>query len=165
MRWKWILVVVGGVIVVLIVAVYIILSTYNFNYLKPYITRTAKEATGRELTLGGDIHLKISLTPALVVDNVSFQNAPWGSRPETAKIRQFEIQVALPSPDLGKRGFPVSIHPHEVTKLGRRIENSFRVSLQEEKGTEIACFPDGVRTGGEEGSGPAWFPISVTGIP
>ena len=69
------------------------------------------------------------------------------------------------SPDLGKRGFPVSIHPHEVTKLGRRIENSFRVSLQEEKGTEIACFPDGVRTGGEEGSGPAWFPISVTGIP
>jgi AsmA family protein len=95
MRWKWILAVAGGVIVVLIVAVYIILSTYNFNYLKPYITRTAKEATGRELTLGGDIHLKIGLTPALVVDDVKFQNAPWGSRPNLAKIKRFEVQVAL----------------------------------------------------------------------
>ena len=85
MRWKWIVVGVCGFIVALIIAVYVILSTYNFNSLKPQITKAAKEATGRELTLGGDIHLKIGLTPALVMENVSFQNAPWGSRPDMAK--------------------------------------------------------------------------------
>ena len=95
MRWKWIVMGVCGLIVVLIIAVVVILSTYNFNSLKPQITKAAKEATGRELTLGGDIRLKISLTPALVVENVSFQNAPWGSRPEMAKIKRFEVQVAL----------------------------------------------------------------------
>lgn len=95
MRWKWILLGVVGLIVILIIAVYIILSSYNFNSLKPQITKAARDSTGRELTLGGDIRLKIGLTPALVVENVSFQNAPWGSQPEMARIKRFEVQVAL----------------------------------------------------------------------
>ncbi len=95
MRWKWIVLGVFGLIVALIITVVVILSTYNFNSLKPQITKAAKEATGRDLTLGGDIRLKISLTPALVMENVSFQNAPWGTRPEMAKIKRFEVQVAL----------------------------------------------------------------------
>ena len=95
MRWKWIILGVCGFIVALVIAIVVILSTYNFNSLKPQITKAAKEATGRELTLGGDIRLKIGLIPALVMENVSFQNAPWGSRPEMAKIKRFEVQVAL----------------------------------------------------------------------
>ena len=70
MRWKWIVMGVCGLIVALIIAAVVILSTYNFNSLKPQITKAAKEATGRDLTLGGDIRLKISLTPALVMENV-----------------------------------------------------------------------------------------------
>jgi uncharacterized protein involved in outer membrane biogenesis len=95
MRWKWIIAVFCGVIVVLIIAVYVILSTYNFNTLKPQITKAVWDATGRELTLGGDIHLKIGLTPSLAVENVGLQNAPWGSRPKMATIKRFEVQVAL----------------------------------------------------------------------
>jgi uncharacterized protein involved in outer membrane biogenesis len=95
MRWKWIIIGFCGVIVVLIIAVYVILATYDFNSLKPQITKAVWDATGRELTLGGDIRLKIGLTPALAVEKVAFQNAPWGSRPEMAKIKRFEVQVAL----------------------------------------------------------------------
>ena len=95
MRWKWIVIGVCGFIVALVIAIVVILSTYNFNSLKPQITKAARDATGRELTLGGDIRLKIGLTPALVMENVSFQNAPWGSRPDMAKIKRFEVQVAL----------------------------------------------------------------------
>jgi uncharacterized protein involved in outer membrane biogenesis len=95
MRWKWILLIAGGLVVALVVAVIVIVSTYDFNKFKPMIIQKAKEETGRELKLEGDIRLKIGLTPALVVDGVSFQNAPWGSRPEMAKIKRFEVQVAL----------------------------------------------------------------------
>jgi uncharacterized protein involved in outer membrane biogenesis len=35
------------------------------------------------------------LSPTLVVEDVSFQNATWGSRPELAKLKRFEIQIAL----------------------------------------------------------------------
>jgi uncharacterized protein involved in outer membrane biogenesis len=95
MKWKWIIVGFCGFIVLLIVAAYVILSTYDFNSLKPQITKQVQDATGRKLTLGGDIRLKIGLTPSLAVENVGFQNAPWGSRPEMAKIKRFEVQVAL----------------------------------------------------------------------
>ena len=92
MKWKWVLGIVSASIVLLVVAVYVILLSYNYNSLKPEITRAVKDDTGRELTLGGDISLKIGFTPALVVKNVSFQNASWGSQPELAKIKRFEIK-------------------------------------------------------------------------
>ena len=95
MRWKWIGIGVFGVIIILIIAVYVILTTTHLDSLKPQITRAAREATGRELTLGGDIRLKVGWTPVLAVESVSFQNAPWGSRPEMAKIKRFEVEVAL----------------------------------------------------------------------
>ena len=53
------------------------------------------EATGRELIMKGDIKIQLGFAPGLSIENVSFQNAPWGSRPELAKIKRFETQVAL----------------------------------------------------------------------
>lgn len=95
MRWKWILGLIGWSIGLLIVIIYIILVSYDFNRLKPRISQAIREATGRELTLGGDVKIGIGLSPSLKVEKVSFQNAPWGSRPEMAKVKRFEIQVAL----------------------------------------------------------------------
>lgn len=95
MKWKWVVGIVSASILLSVVAVYVILSSYNYNGLKPEIIRAVKDDTGRELTLGGDISLKIGFTPALVVKDVSFQNASWGSQPELAKIKRFEIKVRL----------------------------------------------------------------------
>ena len=64
MKWKWALGIVFASIVLFGVAVYVILLSYNYNSLKPEITRAVKDDTGRELTLGGDISLKIGFTPA-----------------------------------------------------------------------------------------------------
>ncbi|MCE5336518.1 MAG: AsmA family protein [Desulfobacteraceae bacterium] len=95
MRWKFILGTVTGMIALLLVAIYFIVSSYDYNDLKPQITRAVKEATGRELKLAGNIGLKIGLNTALVAEDVSYQNAPWGSRPELAVIKKLEMQVAL----------------------------------------------------------------------
>ena len=95
MRWKWILGIAAFFVIAVIVAIYAILSSYDFNYFKPQIARMVKDATGRELFLGGDLELKIGLTPALVIEDVSFQNVQWGSRPELAKIMRLEVQVAV----------------------------------------------------------------------
>ena len=57
--------------------------------------RAAWESTGRELKFGGDIDLKIGLTPTLVLQEVSLQNAPWGSGPDLLSVKRFEVQVAL----------------------------------------------------------------------
>ncbi len=108
MKWRWVAGIVSASILLLVVAVYVILSSYDYNGLKPEIRHAVKDDTGRELTLGGDISLKIGFTPALVVKDVSFQNAPWGSQPELAKIKRFEIKVGL---------FPLLSRRIEVKRL------------------------------------------------
>ncbi len=86
MRWKWILGICACLIVVLMAGVYVFLRAYDYNKLKPRIARMVKEATGRELNLGGDINLAFGFSPVLVVTDITFANAPWASQPKMLKI-------------------------------------------------------------------------------
>ena len=95
MRRKRIAGIAAVLLIAMIVAAYVILSTYDYNKFKPRIAKVVEDATGRKLTLAGDIDLEVGLSPTLVVEDVSFQNATWGSRPELAKLKRFEIQIAL----------------------------------------------------------------------
>ena len=82
MRWKSILFITALVVVALIAGVYAFLSLYDFNRFKPNIERALKEATGRELTIDGNIDFEFGITPTLVVEGVSLQNPSWASRPQ-----------------------------------------------------------------------------------
>ena len=95
MRWKLVLGIAAAVIIALVLAVVLIIGTYDFNNLKPKIRDAVMTATGRQMKINGDIGLKFSLTPTLFAEKVSFQNAPWGSRPDLATMRQLEVKVAL----------------------------------------------------------------------
>jgi uncharacterized protein involved in outer membrane biogenesis len=95
MSWKKYLFLGIFIVAALIVGAYILLSTYNYNSLKPRIVAAVKNATGRDLVLGEKIKLKFGLSPALVLGNIAFQNAPWGSRPEMITVKRLEVQVAL----------------------------------------------------------------------
>ena len=95
MRWKRVFVVAILAVAVLFVAAWVIVATYDYNKLRPQIEGAFKEATGRGLKLKGNLGLKIGFTPTLVVNGAAVQNAPWGSRPDMAEIRRFEIQLAL----------------------------------------------------------------------
>jgi hypothetical protein len=95
MRLKIVLLAMVGVLVVLVVAVVVVLKSIDVNAYKPLIAEQAKAATGRELTIRGNLDLQIGFSPAVVVKDVAFANAPWGSRPEMVKLAQFEVEVAL----------------------------------------------------------------------
>ncbi len=92
---KWILGVFGGIIILVIIAVIVIISSYDFNNLKPVIAKAVYEATGRELVIGSDIDLDIGLTPSLVLSDVRFQNAEWGTRKDMVNVGRFELKVSL----------------------------------------------------------------------
>lgn len=98
MRRKWFLIsaaALAGIFIIAIIVFYVVLINYDFNKFKPQITKFVKDATGRELTLGGDLVLDIDFTPSLSVQNVTFGNAPWGTRPDLAKIKQLKVEMAL----------------------------------------------------------------------
>ncbi|MCP5367347.1 MAG: AsmA family protein [Hyphomicrobiales bacterium] len=92
--WKT-LVVVVFLLVVVVVAGVVVIATVDPNDYKDLIAEKAKEATGRDLKLDGNIQLDLGWSPTLVVENVSFANAPWGSRPQMATLKRLEVQVEL----------------------------------------------------------------------
>jgi len=95
MRWKWLAGTVFFLIIALIAAIYVFLYTFDYNKLKPRIARMVKDATGRELNIGGEIDLEFSFFPALVVTDITFANASWGSQPDMIKMDRLQAQVRL----------------------------------------------------------------------
>lgn len=95
MKLKWILTGIAAVIIAVVVAAVAILSTMDFEQYRGLIEAEAKKATGRDLSLNGPIDLSISLTPAIVVEDVTFSNAEGGSRENMATLDRFEAQVEL----------------------------------------------------------------------
>jgi AsmA family protein len=94
-RWMKILSIVGVLFIALIVAGIAILKSMDFNEYKGLIAEKAKEATGRDLKIAGDLNLEISLTPKIAVEGVSFSNAEWGSRPEMVSVKKFAAEMSL----------------------------------------------------------------------
>jgi uncharacterized protein involved in outer membrane biogenesis len=95
MRWKWIPITFGLLLIVILGTVYLISVKYDYNKLKPRIVRMVRDATGRDLKLGGNIEVAFGFLPKLVVTNVSFGNAAWGSQPAMIKVERLEAQARL----------------------------------------------------------------------
>ncbi|OGP66008.1 MAG: hypothetical protein A2170_16995 [Deltaproteobacteria bacterium RBG_13_53_10] len=94
-RWKWILGIAAVLVFSSIIAVLAILSSIDFNKLKPLLAQVVKQETGRDLEIRGAIDFKFGLRPSLVMDDVSFQNAPGASRPEMVKIKRLEAKIPV----------------------------------------------------------------------
>ena len=139
MPWKKILWIGAATLLGLIIALYILLSTYDYNSLKPQIERAVKDETGRELVLGGQINLRLGLSPALVVENLVFKNAPWGSRPDMMSLKRLEIRVALLPLIVGHADIKrfVLIEPDILIETDRsgRSNLAFKTEKEREKKT------------------------------
>ncbi len=92
---KKILFVAVGIIVTGLAVIALVILNYDFNRFKVPLARAVEKATGRRLTLDGNIGVALGLSPALVIEKVHLANAAWGSRPDMLQLRRLEIQVAL----------------------------------------------------------------------
>ncbi|MBT4738965.1 MAG: AsmA family protein, partial [Rhodospirillaceae bacterium] len=92
---KRIAIIAGGVVVVLVAGVFVVLATVDINQYKGVIQDQVAAATGRTLTIEGELELSVSLSPAIELNGVRFQNAEWGSRSDMAVIERIEASVPL----------------------------------------------------------------------
>lgn len=95
MRLKHFLVGVFVLIVAVLVAGYAVISSLDINQYRDEILAQAEKATGRKVRIDGEMNLKVSLTPAIVLNNVGLANAAWGDKQEMMSVRRFELEVAL----------------------------------------------------------------------
>src|SRR2546423_2507896 len=96
MRLFWrILAAIGGLLVVVIVAVAIAVRAIDVNDFIAPIQQRVKDATGRDLVIRGGIDFKLSLEPELWIDDVSLSNAEWGQSAQMLTAKRVEAQVKL----------------------------------------------------------------------
>lgn len=91
---KAVAVVVGALALLVAIAV-AILATLDVNRYRPDIEAAVEAATGRKLTIDGDLALTLGAPLALSVERVSLANAPWASRPEMLVLDRAEMEVAV----------------------------------------------------------------------
>lgn len=85
-----------ALVVLAIIGVAIVVNSIDFNQYRGEIAAQVQKATGRTLTIKGDLKASIfSLTPSIKVNDVTFANAPWGSKPQMATIGTFSADVQL----------------------------------------------------------------------
>ncbi|HXS79014.1 MAG TPA: AsmA family protein, partial [Gammaproteobacteria bacterium] len=86
---------VGAVVVLLVVVAVAVTLLFDPNDYKDEITAAVQDATGRQLTLDGDLELAVFPTIRIAVGSASLSNAPgFGSEP-MARIGSAELRVAL----------------------------------------------------------------------
>jgi uncharacterized protein involved in outer membrane biogenesis len=92
---KKILIGIGVLLVLLVAAVLVGPSFYDWNRHKGEIAAKVREATGRELIIDGDISLAILWTPTLSVTKVRFANIAGGSAPDMASLEALDVRLAF----------------------------------------------------------------------
>ncbi len=91
---KWLFRIVAGVLLLVVLAVAGILLFVDPNDYKPQIAQQVEQATGRQLTIGGEIGLSL-LPLGLELSNVELANAKGFDDPYFARIDSLVIKVKL----------------------------------------------------------------------
>src|SRR3972149_265163 len=90
-----ILKIIAVVVVFLFIALAIVIGTFDVNKYKGEIIKLVEQQTGREFDVAGELQLGVSLIPTIRVEGVKLGNAEWGSAPDMARVKSFEIEIGL----------------------------------------------------------------------
>ena len=137
---------VGGLIVLLVVALVAVGMLFDPNDYKDRITTAVADATGRTLTLSGDLELQVLPRLRIEVGSATLSNAPGFGDAPFAEIEGAQLQLAL-LPLLSKR-----VEIDEARLNGLRLNLARDASggnnWQDLSGSGEAAEPDAAADGG-----------------
>jgi AsmA protein len=92
---KWTAIAVAGLAVVVIGALLIIPSFIDVNKYKPELEKYVSEATGRPLSVGGDVQLSLFPWAGVSFSNLKLGNTPGFTEKEFLTVSSFDVRVKL----------------------------------------------------------------------
>ena len=95
MMVRKLLMVLGVLVILIIVAAFAAPMLIPKDWLREQITAQVKDATGRDLVIGGDLNLQLLPSAVVNLSDVRFSNAAGGSRPDMATLKELRVHVAV----------------------------------------------------------------------
>src|SRR4051794_11882782 len=84
-----------AIVAVAAVIFVIFVATLDWNKAKPYITAAVSKATGRQLSINGDLEVDLGWLSRLRAGGIQFENARWSKQPQMAEVGLLDVQVDL----------------------------------------------------------------------
>ncbi|MGI8739923.1 MAG: AsmA family protein [Gammaproteobacteria bacterium] len=82
-------------LVVVILSLVLTVRVVGWNWARGYVEQQVTQATGRDLTIAGDLDIDFSLNPLIRVEDIGLGNAPWGRTSNIAEIKVLALRVEL----------------------------------------------------------------------
>ena len=73
----------------------VFISTLDQNKTKQYISAAVSEATGRQLSINGELNFDLGWISRVSAKQIQFANADWSKQPQMAEIGDFDAQIDL----------------------------------------------------------------------
>jgi uncharacterized protein involved in outer membrane biogenesis len=148
---------VGGFFALLIAAALLGPSFIDWNSHKAMIAAKAREATGRTLSISGNLSLSILPLPTLSADGVRLSNMPGGATPDMLAIEKLKVRVAL-APLLGGKVEVENISLVNPVIMLETLKDGRSNWQFEPEGTKEAPSSPGGKAAGQSGSTPSAGP-------
>src|SRR4029434_6345228 len=94
-RKRRVLIWVGSVFGIAAIALAIFIATLDQNKAKKYISAGVSKATGRQLSINGDLKLDLGWISRLSARQIQFENAEWSKHPQMVEVGFFDVQIDL----------------------------------------------------------------------
>ena len=89
-RLTWVLI---AAVPIVAIAGVVWIATRDLSRYQARLTEQIRKVTGRELAAKVPLAVKLGSEPAMVAEGVTLSNAPWGSRPELARVRKLTLYI------------------------------------------------------------------------
>jgi AsmA family protein len=90
----WLSSIIFGIIAIAI-ATAIFFSTLDQNKAKNYISAGVSKATGRQLSINGDLKLDLGWISRVRASQIQFENAQWSKHPQMVEVGLVDVQIDL----------------------------------------------------------------------
>jgi AsmA family protein len=80
---------------IIAIAIAIFFSTLDQNKAKKYISAGVSKATGRQLSINGDLKLDLGWISRVSASQIQFANAQWSKHPQMVEVGLFDVQIDL----------------------------------------------------------------------
>ena len=92
---KWLSIVVGGIVVLIVVALLVIPLFVDVEKYKPQIEKQVSDLTGRPFTLKGKLNLSLFPWAGLYLSDLHLGNPPGFQEKDFVSVKSFEVRVKL----------------------------------------------------------------------
>lgn len=92
---KWAGLTIGAVVGLLLLGIAAGVLFFDWNWFKDAIVARASEATGRKVTIAGDIQGEFAFTPRIRIGGIRIENTPWGKATDMVEIESVDFKIAL----------------------------------------------------------------------